>query len=181
MNYYAVERSGENELMHYGVKGMKWGVRKRIDSTGNRFVHRSPAYHKAERKLEAISSNNAKVKKPKKSNSIGKNFMVRRKYKKAVKKLEKLNENANLDYQRGQRDQMKEDQSRMFWWSDNSKRFTGLGLKKNKAVRIRNRIDGRKAKKLSSKRGHAKAVKKRDQYLHEMNRKFAGTKYAFKR
>lgn len=31
--YYAVQRSG-NHLSHYGVKGMRWGVRKQRRSSG---------------------------------------------------------------------------------------------------------------------------------------------------
>ena len=98
-------------------------------------------------------------------------------YKKASEKLEKLNEDANLDFHKGQYKQMKEDQSRMFWWSDDSKWTSGLGLKKNKLVRIMNRVDGRKSKKLTTKRGHAKAVEKRNAYEKQMAKMFAGTAY----
>ena len=49
MKYYAVTED-PNELMHYGVVGMKWGVRKEQPRhTGSR--KRSPAYKKAQSKL----------------------------------------------------------------------------------------------------------------------------------
>lgn len=44
MRYYAVTED-PSELMHYGVPGMKWGVRK------ERRKNRSPAYKKAQSKL----------------------------------------------------------------------------------------------------------------------------------
>lgn len=49
--YYAVERSSEY-LMHYGVKGMKWGVRKARESGNERALSRH--YAKAEKKYEKL-------------------------------------------------------------------------------------------------------------------------------
>lgn len=51
--YYAVVRSADH-LAHYGVKGMKWGVRKAIMS-GNRNAL-SRQYNKAARKLEKLTA-----------------------------------------------------------------------------------------------------------------------------
>ncbi len=48
--YYAVERSSEY-LAHYGVRGMKWGVRKAIDRIGGNF-RRSKQYMDAHKKLQ---------------------------------------------------------------------------------------------------------------------------------
>ena len=48
--YYAVERSSEY-LAHYGIRGMKWGVRKAIDRIGGNF-HRSKQYMNAHKKLQ---------------------------------------------------------------------------------------------------------------------------------
>lgn len=50
--YYAVVRQG-NTLAHYGVKGMKWGVRKALQKGNTRKVLR--AYRRAERKLQRLN------------------------------------------------------------------------------------------------------------------------------
>lgn len=49
--YYGVERSGEY-LAHYGVKGMRWGVRKAIDAKDTKALERH--YDKAVRKLAKL-------------------------------------------------------------------------------------------------------------------------------
>lgn len=51
MNYYGVTRS-TNTLSHYGVKGMKWGVRKAILSGNARSLNRH--YRKAAKKLAKL-------------------------------------------------------------------------------------------------------------------------------
>lgn len=50
--YYGVTRSG-NELSHYGVKGMKWGVRKAILTGNERALNRH--YRKAAKKLAKLT------------------------------------------------------------------------------------------------------------------------------
>ena len=55
--YYAVERTGSS-LQHYGVKGMKWGVRKAIEKSGvkgERKLNRQ--YAKAQKKLAKLTEN----------------------------------------------------------------------------------------------------------------------------
>lgn len=57
---YAVERNDEY-LAHYGIKGMKWGVRKAVESGNSRKLDR--AYRKASKKLaklEKRASNGSK-------------------------------------------------------------------------------------------------------------------------
>lgn len=49
--YYGVARSSEY-LAHYGVKGMKWGVRKAIERGSERALDRQ--YRKAQRKLNKL-------------------------------------------------------------------------------------------------------------------------------
>ncbi len=51
MNYYGVTRSDEY-LAHYGVKGMKWGVRKAIEKGDKKRLERH--YKKANRKLNRL-------------------------------------------------------------------------------------------------------------------------------
>ena len=50
--YYAVERSSEY-LAHYGVRGMKWGVRKAIERGSDKKLWRQ--YKKAHKKLNKLS------------------------------------------------------------------------------------------------------------------------------
>lgn len=52
--YYAVQRSGEY-LEHYGVKGMKWGVRKAVEKGNSRKLTRQ--YIKASKKLAKLQNN----------------------------------------------------------------------------------------------------------------------------
>ena len=157
--------------MHYGVKGMKWGIRKAIQ----RAPH-SLAYNKVRKKLEMLSETHDRNK-VEKAKIYGHDRKIKKMYNKAAEKLEKLNNNANRDYQRGQNSQMKEDQSRMFWWSDSAGNM-GSSPKANAMVRIMNRVDGLKSKHLMSDKGHAKAVKKRNAYAKRMSRVFKGTKYS---
>lgn len=51
--YYAVQRSGEY-LEHYGVKGMKWGVRKAVEKGNSRKLTRQ--YNKAAKKLAKLNA-----------------------------------------------------------------------------------------------------------------------------
>ena len=51
--YYAVVRFGDNHLAHYGVKGMKWGVRKAIERGDDKALGRQ--YKKAMKKLNKLN------------------------------------------------------------------------------------------------------------------------------
>lgn len=52
--YYAVQRS-DNSLKHYGVKGMKWGVRKALAEGGSRGGRKlTKQYNKAVKKLAKL-------------------------------------------------------------------------------------------------------------------------------
>lgn len=53
-NYYGVTRSDEY-LAHYGVRGMKWGVRKALERGDNAALRKH--YQKAARKLAKLSMN----------------------------------------------------------------------------------------------------------------------------
>ena len=65
--YYGVERS-EEYLAHYGVRGMKWGVRKAIASGNTKHLDRQ--WRKAQKKLAKLN-NNADINKQK---SIAKKY-----------------------------------------------------------------------------------------------------------
>lgn len=51
MNYYAVERSTDH-LAHYGVKGMRWGVRRALATGNSKALDRH--YRKAAKKLAKL-------------------------------------------------------------------------------------------------------------------------------
>lgn len=51
--YYGVVRSNRPELSHYGIRGMKWGVRKALERGDDRALSRQ--YRKAQRKLRKLN------------------------------------------------------------------------------------------------------------------------------
>lgn len=55
--YYGVSTPTSDFLAHYGVKGMKWGVRKAIEEGGRAATNRSLSrqFRKAERKLRKLN------------------------------------------------------------------------------------------------------------------------------
>ena len=59
--YGAPSTPNENFLAHYGIKGMKWGVRKAIDRGNDRALSRQ--YRKAEKKLAKLEKRAASGKK----------------------------------------------------------------------------------------------------------------------
>lgn len=172
--YYGVNPSSDF-FAHYGIKGMKWGIRKAVDKAYSGRSH-SLSFSRARDKLRKIQQEH-EINRVQNAQLHGRTRKVRRLYNKASERLEQLDKNANRNYQRGQNDQMKEDQSRLFWWSDSAGNL-GSGPTKNTAVRIMNRIDGRKSRKLITDKGHAKAVHERNAYAAQMNKMFKGTAYA---
>ena len=56
--------SNSNELYHYGVLGMKWGVR-RARKNGASYVYKAHGQKKYEKKIDQIKSSNKKNKKEK--------------------------------------------------------------------------------------------------------------------
>ena len=56
--------SNSDELYHYGVLGMKWGVR-RARKNGSSYVYKSHGQKKYEKKIDQIKSSNKKNKKEK--------------------------------------------------------------------------------------------------------------------
>lgn len=63
MSYYAVHRSNsDDELMHYGVLGMKWGIRK-ARKQGVDYAYKSHGQKRTEKKLEKQINKNANTSK----------------------------------------------------------------------------------------------------------------------
>ena len=52
--YYGVTTPTDDFIAHWGVKGMKWGIRKARPLTNGRPMSRSEAYQKAQKKLDDI-------------------------------------------------------------------------------------------------------------------------------
>ena len=154
-HYYGVTRS-EEYIAHYGIKGMRWGVKKA----------------KAARNDTALSKH----------------------FKKASAKLDKLNDRADIDIQKSK---LKEHADKYKLASlgtlvtgaytggmlaTNRLSFTGAGMTMAGLGRTAYHVGKMaSAKYKTTKRGHAKAVAKRDKFASEMNDAFAGTKYGKKR
>ena len=166
--YYGIP-SQSDFFMHYGVKGMKWGIRKAVERTGYR--QRSPGYSRIRQKLEDLQQKKIQkqINKVQKARAFGKIRKVRRMYDKASEHLNELDKNANRTYNRAQVDQNKDMAHDLFWW--------GEGMTKNKYVRYANWKDRRFNKKLTTNKGHAKAVRTRNAYADQMARMFKNTAY----
>ena len=68
--YYGVVRSNSPELSHYGIRGMKWGVRKAIERGDDKALSRQ--YRKAQRKLRKLNHESNWFKKKKKGQILEK-------------------------------------------------------------------------------------------------------------
>ena len=153
--YYAVERSPEY-LAHYGVKGMRWGVRRAL----KRGDEKALAKH----------------------------------YKKAAKKLLKLSTHTNKELMRKQYNQAKENMA--ISAISSAGLSAGLTAGVNSHLNTRDRLlysagaglaggaagaiassKGIMSKRYLSDKGHARAIKKRDQWQKDMREAFKGTKY----
>ena len=167
--YYGVPSTPNSSfLQHYGVKGMKWGIRKAVERAYSR--PRSPGYSRIKQKLEALQQRKIQkqIDKVQKAQTYGRTRKVRKMYEKASEHMDELNRRANRNYMRGQVDQNKESASNVMWWG---------GLTANKDARILNAIDRHRDKKTISNKGHAKAVRKRNAYADQMAKMFKGTAY----
>lgn len=166
--YYGVTRTPEY-LMHYGVKGMRWGVRKAKESGSDKKLWRQ--YEKAHKKLSKLS---AKA-------DIGRQKSEQLKYAKAAagglaggligasgvvgagaltNRFTKNSNFNNIDH------------------SERAKAISaGLALG---ALGYGGYAAARSlaAKRRQTPEGHAKAVAKRDAWQKEMKAAFKGTKYA---
>lgn len=154
--YYGVIRSPEY-LAHYGVRGMKWGVRRAVQTANVRSLDRH--YAKAREKLAKL---NARA-------NIGTVNKVREQTRKGaipsiatsalVSGLGTYAINRHLPTV-----------SRLKYSAVNALGGAALSgaLVSADAIRL---------KRLTSKAGHAKAVQKRNEFAREMKKSFKGTKY----
>lgn len=154
--YYGIQRSDEY-LAHYGVKGMRWGVRR------------------------AIERGNVKA--------------LDRHYRKAREELARRNALANVNTVNKVREQNKKEAIPAMLGAAaiggggtyliNPHLPTGARLKTAAALAGTSALAtgasyglaGLRARHLASKKGHAKAVAKRNEFAKEMKAAFKGTKY----
>jgi len=63
-----------SHLKHYGVKGMKWGVRKELTSAGQRIGSKATSFVRSEPTKQYLSKNPARA--VRKNMSLGRKFAV---------------------------------------------------------------------------------------------------------
>lgn len=179
--YYAVERTPEY-LMHYGIKGMRWGVRKAKESGNDAALARH--FGRAQRKLAKLRSR-ADVSRQKKlydyhkklaiadalggatavgmgygATALSRNAAMNRLMKKAAASAGVPGVHVNIEK-----------------FDDYRPAAIGTGASLG-AFAIGRGIAAGVAKSRTTKKGHEKAVKKMNDWQKEMNKAFSGTKYA---
>ena len=184
--YYAVERSGDS-LKHYGVKGMRWGVKKAIAAGSDKKMAR--AYKKASKRLKKLQT---------RANIDAQKANVGVQAKKAVRSgiatagLGALTANAGkqfikgvntktYSYSRGSGMTVKDGiyKARLIPGEASSNHFLGVGAATAAGLGKTAYHAGKAiaSKYRTTKKGHAKAVAKANAWKSEMNKAFAGTKY----
>lgn len=152
--YYGVVRSSEY-LAHYGIKGMKWGVRKAIERGDNDAYNR--AYKKAFKKLVKLSINaNQRVQKERFSNAK-RNMLAGAGVGGTISGLGTFALNPYMDIK---------DRALL------SGGAALAGALSSAALNSEGIMSGRYA----SDKGHNKAIKKRDEWRKEMESTFKTTK-----
>lgn len=159
--YYGVERSSDY-LAHYGVMGMRWGVRKAI-AAGN-VAKLSKHYSKALKKLTQLSAQSNRDL-MKRNWNIAKNRMIQGAIGSAAL-------SAGLTGASSAHAGVSPRQTAI---------NTGIaGLTGAAAGAIAN-SHGASSRRFISDRGHAKAVARRDKWVNDMNAAFKGTPYGTKK
>lgn len=142
----------DDELMHYGIIGMKWGVHK-----GNV----SQAYNKAVIKRKKLDNRVAEAKKAYDRATIKANTGVSRKYQKLKAKADKL--------------QAKSDKKKYGLFA-NTNKATKLQVKADrqqyKANKYKARYEKRAAKEGSTKARYLKAQRKAEKWVKAMDKTF---------
>lgn len=164
--YYAIVRSGGDHLTHYGIKGMKWGVRKAIDRGTYRALQRQ--YHKASKKLAKLQ-NRANI-------DHQKNIVRAAKH---DQKLASIVGGASIGISAGKgiasvANAVKQARKTGFGVASIPLPIgAGVAAGAIAANAIRKKI----AKNRMSEKGHAKAVKEANDFKKEMRKAFKGTYY----
>ena len=156
--YYAVVRS-DDALMHYGIKGMKWGIRRAIKSGNSQRLAKQ--YSKAARKLGKLSL--------RANRDLMKKRYTTAKMAMAQGAAVSAGMSAGLTAAANKNGSFKKRAALAG--------IAGLaGGVAGAAINSKGISSGRYV----SDRGHAKAVAKRDKWKKNMEFAFAGTKYASK-
>lgn len=197
--YYAVERSGDS-LVHYGVKGMRWGVKKAIASGSSKKMDR--AYKKAHKRLNKLQ-NKANIDVQKARISVqGKKAVrsglvtaglggitgvdvasgLKRGNIKPIYKNDRLGKGKFVTYEGNVSNGMKQGRKLAGVAVDNKAHAERILLGAAATVAGLGKTAYHAGKAIASKyrttkKGHAKAVAKANAWKSEMNKAFAGTKY----
>lgn len=202
--YYAIERSSEY-LQHYGVRGMKWGVRKAIERGNSKALARH--YRKAQNKLAKLN----------KKADIGEQKIQQKKYVKraglglGISAITQIGSHlARVSVNKSILNSIPEGARKFFDGSPSNTHFSVRVPESHpdykKFERLSRASDNvRKAQAIASgislaglgyggysgiksmasyyrttPKGHSKALAKKSAFEKEMNKAFAGTKYATK-
>lgn len=142
----------ENELMHYGVLGMKWGVHK-----GNV----SQAYGKATTKRRKLENNVTKAKKAYEKATVKANTGVSYKYQKLQAKADRLQSKADR---------------KKYGFFTNANKAAKLQVKADrvqyKANKYKSRYEKRQAKAGRTKAQYIKAQRKAERWIKAMDKTF---------
>lgn len=153
--YYGVTRTPEY-LMHYGVRGMRWGVRKAIERGDD--ARLSKAYQKAVKKLGKLSLNA--------NQGVQKKIYSQAKRNMAVGAISSAGISAGLTAA-----------TNHGMSAANKAKYSAIaGLAGGVGGALIN-SRGIGAGRYASDRGHAKAIAKRDAWRKEMESTFKGTRY----
>ena len=182
--YYAVERSAEY-LAHYGVRGMRWGVRKAKESGNQKRLERH--YRKAQAHLKKLQDR-TDIKKQKKAYeenkamaiadavsaplTVGLGFLGTHisKNNATARLARKMQAVSNIPGYHIIGDTYNDYRP---WGAVTGAGYAGAAIGRG--------ILAKKAKNRMTKEGHNQAVRDVKDWQREMNRAFAGTKYAKKR
>ena len=175
-DYYGVIRS-EKHIKHYGVKGMRWGVRKAIERGDNKALARH--YRKAQKKLLRLEER-VDVNKQKKLYEERKNDAISTAIGGVVGSgmmagFNHLSKNAAI--RRANNMAMK---NGGFGYAKYHNFVIPVFAGATATDAVINGIAAKVAKNRTTKEGHAKAVKDVNDWKHEMNQAFKGTAYAKK-